>query len=112
MHVMNNDTIKESYILFNKNGKYYAIRGGYEVNNLSDSEIANIQSQNRQTLITAFGKDSCSILDDSYYCTSDYELAKGEWTIKVQDDGRVRAAGYDSFCVIDKTGGSGCGVTQ
>ena len=111
MHRMYKDTILESYIMFNKDGKYYRIRGGYKASNINDNEILEIQEQNRKTLIEALGKDSCSVLDDSYYCKSDYELANGNWTIKVQDDGRVRAAGYDSFCVIDKNGTSGCGVT-
>ena len=112
MHKMNQDTIIESYILINKDGKYYAIRGGYKVSGYSDEEIKNIQELNKKTLKEAFGEDSCSILDDeTYYCHSEYDLAEGEWTLKVEKDGRVRAAGYDSFCVIDKNGGSGCGVT-
>ena len=110
-HRMYKDTILESYILFNKDGKYYSVMGGYHAGNLSNKEIAEIQKQNRNTLIEAFGEDSCLIADDYYVCESTYELANGKWEIRIQDDGRVRAAGYDSFCVIDKKGGSGCGVT-
>jgi len=111
-HKMYKDTILESYILFNKDGKYYSIMGGYKAGNFSKKEILEIQEQKKKTLIEAFGKDSCNILlDGAYSCSSDFELVDGKWEIKVQDDGRVRAAGYDSFCVIDKNGGSGFGVT-
>ena len=112
MHWVYKDTILKSYILFTKDGKYYRVRGGYGVSNLSDSEIKEIQEENKKTIIKAFGEENCTnLLDGDYSCSSTYELAKGTWTIKVQNDGRVRVAGYDSFCVIDKNGTSGCGVT-
>lgn len=110
-HSMYKDTILSSSILFIKDGKYYMVVGGYEAANHSKNEIKEIQEYNKKTLIEAFGEEACSITADYYVCSSTYELAEGKWTIRVQNDGRVRAAGYDSFCVIDKKGGSGCGVT-
>ena len=112
MHWVHIDTILESYILFDKDGKYYRIRGGYNANNLSDDEKKAIHAQNKKTMINAFGQEKCSdVNEDDYSCESTYELAEGKWTILVKSDGRVRVAGYDSFCVIDKLGTSGCGVT-